>query len=1089
MPNRFEFLRRKLHLIVLAGGLSLALALAALLAFGGFESWDRAQRDAERSVANLSLVAEQEVASTLRTIDVSLKTVAELIELSPARQLDAPAVGVAMKGRLKDLPFVRSISIFDADGHTVQNTTGTPVAPAITAADRDYFAVHRDDPARGLVLGTPITGRTTQQLTVPMSRRIDGLDGKFAGAVVAFVDPRAIAEVYSNVDVGAGGAIAMIRTDGTMLARFPYREDFIGRSLRDTPLFREHLPRSRVGIIARARIDGVERLYGYRMLADFPVVMFVGIEQDRILREGLPSLLVDFGVAAAFVIIIGLATMLLTRALRQQQALLIELSDSEQHARKSETEFRALFNDLPVGISDSTVDGRILAVNMAWRQMYGFGETDALTGINVSELWADPSGRDRWLKQLTQHGFVGRAEMLRRRRDGTEFWAELHVRGVADAGSRLQKLRSIHLDITERKRSGEAKARLGWIIENTSNEIYVFDAKTLQFSDVNHRAREALGYSLDELVAMTPLDIKPEYTRESFEKLIAPLRNNELPKVDFKTRHRRKDGSIYDVAVSLHLSRFDDSQVFVAIIEDISHIKKVEAARRQTEQFLRAILDHTGEAVIAIDERGSVTEFNRMAGTIFGYAAVEVLGKNINMLMPDPERTGHDGYIKSYLETGVAKVIGIGREVRGCRKDGTVFPVGLTVAETAVGGKRGFVGTLRDLTQTKRLQEQLLQSQKMEAVGQLTGGIAHDFNNLLTVVLGNAEILTEALAGDPNLKRVADMVGMAAQRAADLTRSLLAFSRNQPLEPKVTDINQLVTRMDGMMRRTLGEQVEIKLVRDGALWPATVDPAQLEAAILNLALNARDAMPAGGKLIIETANAELDRHYARQQLDVEPGSYVTIAVSDSGAGMTPEVAARAFDPFFTTKEVGKGTGLGLSMVYGFAKQSNGSVKLYSEAGHGTTVKLYLPRSSESDKQAVAAGDAAPARGGNETILMVEDDLMVRVHVESQVKSLGYRVLSARDGAQALEILRQDQKIDLLFTDVVMPGGINGPQLAAEARRLRPALKVLYTSGYSENVIQRQGMLDRGDELLDKPYTRQHLAAKLRAVLDGKPPAP
>jgi len=379
------------------------------------------------------------------------------------------------------------------------------------------------------------------------------------------------------------------------------------------------------------------------------------------------------------------------------------------------------------------------------------------------------------------------------------------------------------------------------------------------------------------------------------------------------------------------------------------------------------------------------------------------------------------------------------------------------------------------------LNQRLLQSQKMEAVGQLTGGVAHDFNNLLTVILGNAEMLVEQLENRPELLALAETMMRATERGASLTRSLLAFARRQPLEPRSIDVNQLLLQMENLLYRALGEHVECRFVFGQDVWPAMIDPAQLETAILNLTLNARDAMPSGGHLTVETANVHLDEVYAERNDDVNPGDYVMVAVADSGSGMSEEVLAHAFEPFFTTKDVGKGTGLGLSMVYGFVKQTGGHIKIYSEIGDGTIVKLYLPRSTLPLADMTRAAAALP-RGRGETILAVEDDDMVRDHVAGELKSLGYKVLTARSGAEALEVLRGDAEIDLLFSDVVMPGGMSGPQLAEQALRLRPGLRVLYTSGYTENTVIHQGRVDPGVQLLNKPYRRQDLAVKLRTVL-------
>ncbi len=397
--------------------------------------------------------------------------------------------------------------------------------------------------------------------------------------------------------------------------------------------------------------------------------------------------------------------------------------------------------------------------------------------------------------------------------------------------------------------------------------------------------------------------------------------------------------------------------------------------------------------------------------------------------------------------------------------------------------------TAESLQQQRRdieeLNERLRRAQRLEAVGQLTGGVAHDFNNLLTVVLGNAELLAELNHGNPQQRKLAEMIGAAAQRGAELTQRLLAFARKQALAPKVVALNPLVAGLDPLLRRTLGEHIEIELIRAAGLWPALVDPGQLENALLNLCLNARDAMPGGGRLTLETANARLDADYVVAHPDVQAGQYVMVAVSDTGSGISADHLKRVFEPFFTTKATGKGTGLGLSMVYGFVKQSAGHVAVYSELGQGTTVRLYLPRASAEDT--VAAGDDAAAaddalQGGSGRILLVEDDADVRAYALSQLQGFGYTVIEAADGPAALAILERRADIDLLFTDVVMPGGMNGRALADAARRLYPGLRVLYTSGYTENAIVHHGRLDEGARLLGKPYRRSELDRAVRAAL-------
>ena len=399
------------------------------------------------------------------------------------------------------------------------------------------------------------------------------------------------------------------------------------------------------------------------------------------------------------------------------------------------------------------------------------------------------------------------------------------------------------------------------------------------------------------------------------------------------------------------------------------------------------------------------------------------------------------------------------------------------------GEPRAIFATVQDITDRKTTEEQLRQSQKMETIGQLTGGVAHDFNNLLMVVMGNLDLLLDRMKDDPDSAALLDSAISATERGASLTRQLLAYARRQPLAPRDLDVNGTVQSLSRLLRRTLGEQIEIETILGGGVWHALADASQVENAIINLAINARDAMPNGGKLTLETANASFDESYAGLNDEVAAGQYVMIAVTDTGTGMPADVIARAFEPFFTTKPVGRGTGLGLSQVYGFAKQSGGHAKIYSEIGHGTTVKLYLPRAQTS--AAEPAAQAVARTGAGETILVVEDDDLVRATVDRMLKELGYKPILTTLAEEALTILQGNGHIDLLFTDVVLPGKMGGRALAEEAAKLRPDLPVIYSSGYTQNSIIHQGRLDADIELLSKPYKKQDLAQRLRAVLDKR----
>jgi PAS domain S-box-containing protein len=442
--------------------------------------------------------------------------------------------------------------------------------------------------------------------------------------------------------------------------------------------------------------------------------------------------------------------------------------------------------------------------------------------------------------------------------------------------------------------------------------------------------------------------------------------------------------------------------------------------------------------------------------------------------------------LRAAVETCAGNGEPFGLELRVVRPDGglrTCWCDGSLVDETAQ--QRYVLAVLHDITERRQTEDMLRQSQRLESIGHLTGGVAHDFNNLLTVILGQADALAANLTADPALARQAEAILAAGERGAELTRRLLAFARRQPLAPKPVDINELVVGVQEMLRHVLGEQIEIQLVRGAGLWRATVDPAQLENALVNLAVNARDAMPQGGRLTIETGNAQIDEDYAARHGDVAAGRYVLIAVADTGVGMPPEVVARAFEPFFTTKAMGKGTGLGLSMVYGFVKQSGGHIKIYSEPGHGTIIRIYLPQSPEAEAEPLAPPPAAAeCPQGRETVLVVEDDELVRAHAIGLLRGLGYRVVAAADGQAALAELRRRADIDLLFTDMVMPGGLSGRELAEAARAIRPGLKLLFTSGYSENAALHHRRLAPGARMLSKPYRQQELARILRQALDS-----
>lgn len=664
----------------------------------------------------------------------------------------------------------------------------------------------------------------------------------------------------------------------------------------------------------------------------------------------------------------------------------------------------------------------------------------------------------------------------------------------------------------QRLASSSANERLGRIVEDAASEIFVFDAYTLNFVLVNRGARENLGYSMEELIHMTPIDIKPRITPDEFERLIAPLRSGEKLVQHFDTVHQRRDGSVYNVAVALQLLHDEARPVFFAAIEDTTERDAALRALEDVSQRLDTVLNNTMMAVFLMDDHQECVYMNPAAERLTGYTFEETQGRPLHDVI---HHTYPDGRPFPLHECAIDRAFPEENQVQGeemfIRKDGSFYPVAFTASpiRDSNGIAVGTVIEARDISaeiearaalenfnvalqrrvdevvrEREAIEGQLRQAQKMEAIGKLTGGIAHDFNNLLQVIGGNLQLLTRHVAGDIRAEQRVQNAISGVTRGAKLAAQLLAFGRRQPLAPKVVNLGRLVRGMDDLLRRALGEGIEVETMIAGGLWNALVDETQVENALLNLAINARDAMNGHGKLTIEAGNAYLDDRYTRQYPDVEPGQYVMIAVTDTGTGIPQDILDQVFEPFFTTKPPGQGTGLGLSMVYGLVKQSNGHIKVYSELGEGTTFRIYLPRIRQ--QETVTAPEwTGPARGGNETILVVEDDDDVRATAVELLTDLGYNVLRARDAASGLAIIESGIPIDLLFTDVVMPGPLKSHEMAKRAQQRLPGLTVLFTSGYTENSIVHGGRLDEDVELLSKPYTREDLAHRVRGCLDRR----
>ena len=663
------------------------------------------------------------------------------------------------------------------------------------------------------------------------------------------------------------------------------------------------------------------------------------------------------------------------------------------------------------------------------------------------------------------------------RRDGSLHWVRVVGRAVHDASGAIVRVEGAIQDIHAQKQAALALARsqAEWreLAESLPMMVWVAEGDgTVSF--MSRYSADYVGTTVEETVGTGWFRfVHPDDQPRVAGEWAAALAGSTHYETEFRVRRADGDWCCH-FARAVRVELPDGGHQWYGTATDVQPMQNERQAREQLSNRLFDTMESVTDAIFLLDEQWRFTYVNGQAQVLLRHDRQQLLGHDIWTLFPQARET-----FLPHLERCLAEQVPVRFEAR-------YEPAGLLFEVNASPSNEGLVVYFRDVTESRRLAEQLQQAQRMESLGQLTGGVAHDFNNLLTVILGNAETLAgQQPAGTPG-KVMAEMIVAAAERGAALTQRLLAFARRQALEPRPTDVNRLLREFAPLLQRSLGAHIDMELVHAAGLWQAQVDPGQLEAALLNLVVNARDAMPNGGKLTIETANVRLDDAYAAAHREVAPGQYVMLAVSDTGHGIPPDAMPRLFEPFFTTKEVGKGTGLGLPMVYGFAKQSRGHVAVYSEVDRGTTVRVYLPRVHRKAHHESPPPASLPTAGDGELVLLVEDDPMVREFARGQVESLGYRVVEAGNGDEALQRLREHPEVAVLFTDVVMPGSMSGRQLADAARAMRPDLAVLHTSGYTENAIVHHGRLDPGVLLLGKPYLRAELADKLRQALARRP---
>jgi two-component system cell cycle sensor histidine kinase/response regulator CckA len=636
------------------------------------------------------------------------------------------------------------------------------------------------------------------------------------------------------------------------------------------------------------------------------------------------------------------------------------------------------------------------------------------------------------------------------------------------------------------RRAGErAIAHLAAVVESSDDAI---TSQNLDgaVSSWNAAAERLYGWTAAEAMGRQVSFLVPPDKADELAGIMQRLREGQKAE-HLETVRQHRDGTRIDIALTVSPVRAADGRLVGVskTARDIRERKRMEVKLRANESRQRAILDSALDCLITIDQQGSILEFNPAAERTFGYAHAAVIGQPVaELIIPPTDRAAHDRGLARFLETGEGPILDRRIEVTALRADGTAFPVELTVTAVRGQGTHMFTAFLRDITDRKRLEDQVRQAQKMDAIGQLAGGVAHDFNNLLTVITGFSELLLQRLRPDDPTRKMVDEIRKAGERSAGLTRQLLTFSRQEVVVPRVLGLNQVITDLEKMLHRIIGEDVKLSTALGLGLGSVQADPGQIDQVIMNLVVNARDAMPQGGQLTIETQNTVLDEDYVRAHPAARLGPHVLLAVSDTGSGITPEVQAKIFEPFFTTKGVGKGTGLGLAVVHGIVQQSGGHIALYSEVGIGTTFKVYLPRVDQLAQRGQPGNGPGEAPRGGETVLLAEDEEAVRAMTRLILEMHGYTVMEAASGEEALRVAEQYRDtLHLLVTDVVMPG-LGGRKVAEQLQVLHPETKVLFLSGYTDDAVIRHGILHEQVNFLQKPFSPLVLANKVRAVLDG-----
>jgi PAS domain S-box-containing protein len=801
----------------------------------------------------------------------------------------------------------------------------------------------------------------------------------------------------------------------------------------------------------------------------------------------LPSILVQEVIALSlFWMLAGtayLASRLLNQLLDESRAATNQAITANQSLRRLEERFAKVFHVSPIAIAIAALgDGRFIDINQHFAELTGYRRDEVVGGSTGGlDVWSDAERRVSILQALDRDQPIRDMETTCRSRSGEIRQVLVSVDLIELSGERCALI--MFYDTTERRRVEAAlrqsEERFSKVFHANSAAISITTLDEGRIIEVNNRFLQLFGYEAHETIGRTIFDLHTWAKPDDRAQLVRWLRER-VSVLEREVVVRTRAGEIRDVLASFELIELGGEQCMVSLLYDITERKRAEAALRASEERYRLITENTGDLISVLDSQNRVIYLSPSHHQVLGIDPNAMVGTfGMDSIHPDDQ---------AYMRALWAKLLTDGMAEATFRyrhADGSWRWLESSATLTTSQNPPYIVAVARDVTERRRLEAQFQQVQKMEGIGRLAGGVAHDFNNLLTVMTGYGEMARENLGSGDAAREDLDELLKAAERASDLTRQLLAFARKQAIEPRVLNLNDLIVDMGRLLRRLIGEDVELITRPAPDLKPVKVDRSQIEQVIVNLAINARDAMPRGGKLTIETKNTSLGDLYAQQHLEVSAGDYVLLAISDTGIGIDAEVLSHLFEPFFTTKAAGKGTGLGLATCYGIVKQHGGSIGVYSEVGHGTTFKIYLPPVEASAEERAQRSEIDELPRGSETVLLVEDEMSVRTLAARVLRAQGYRVFEAANGDEALALVRDGgtTNIDLLLTDVIMPQ-IGGRALADRLAALLPGIKVLFMSGYTDDAIIHHGRLEPGIAFLHKPFSPTALVYKVREVLDA-----